>query len=383
MQSGDGGVEQTSSKAMTTINDLLSSLLTEENNNTFYSFSNVDGKQWIMPAKRMKTGMNLYQPSGVKGKLLKKSFPYLHRIGLIRNRLHAEVIHCRLRDDIYRLLCRSFEVDGLEFSIFGGTPSVHQKITIQLSIGNQILGYCKVSDSDEILSLFEHESYILETLHSKGIIGIPRCLFRGTLYDGIGVFIQTTVKTNRSHVVHEWTQLQNRFLINLHEKTKQNLLFENTDYYQTLIALKGHIDWLPEGVDSHIVMTAIENVFSEYKGKEVEFSAYHADFTPWNMFVEHNRLFVFDFEYARMTYPPMLDRYHFFLQTAIFERHWTVEEIIIFIKSKEGKWVDNGMFILYLLGVMAQFTIREQGNVTGDVINSFSIWLNLLKYLLQ
>lgn len=368
---------------MTTINNLLSSLLIEENNNTLYSFSNADGKRWIMPAKRMKTGMNLYQPSGIKGKLLKKLFPYLHRIGLVRKRLHAEVIHCRLRDDMYNLLCQSFGVERLEFSIFGGTPSVHQKITIQLNIGNRILGYCKVSDSEEVLPLFEHESYILETLHAKGIADIPQCLFCGTLYDGIGVFVQTTAKTNRSRVVHDWMPLQNQFLINLYEKTRQKLLFQNTDYYQTLIALKEHIDWLPEGVDGHMVMTAIGNVLSEYSGSEVEFSAYHADFTPWNMFVEDNRLFVFDFEYARLTYPPMLDRYHFFLQTANFERHWTVEEIVTYIQSKEGEWVDNRMFVFYLLSVMSQFAIREQGNVTGDVAKSFSIWSNLLKYLLQ
>lgn len=35
----------------------------------------------------------------------------------------------------------------------------------------------------------------------------------------------------------------------------------------------------------------------------VEYGVYHADFTPWNMSVEEGQLFVFDWEYASLTYP--------------------------------------------------------------------------------
>lgn len=366
---------------MTPISKLLSTLLIKENNNTFYSFVNADGKQWIMPARHMITGLNLYQPSGIKGKLVKRLFPYLYRIGTIRNILHVEIVRCRLRDDIYNLLCQLFGVERLDFSIFGGTPCVHQKITIQLSLDNHILGYCKVSDSKEILSLFQSESHILETLQTKGIADIPQCFFCGTLHDGIGVFVQSTVKTNRSHVAHRWTELQNQFLIDLHEKTKQRLLFEDTDYYQTLTALKRHIDWLPKNVDGHIVMTAIDNILSEYVGRKVEFSAYHADFTPWNMFVECGKLYVFDWEYAQMTYPSMLDRYHHFTQTAIFERRWNADEIIGYLVSGKGKWISPGDFRCYLLDVISRFTIREKGVFQGDMGRTMSVWLSILKYL--
>lgn len=362
-------------------NLLLPSLLESKGGDLFYHFYNAGGKMWIMPAKNMVTAMNLYQPSGIKGKLVKRLFPYLHRFKTACSILHAESAHYELRDDLNKLLCRLLSVECLEFSVFGGTPSVHQKITIQLSAGNRILGYCKVSDHQDVLSLFNKEAAILDTLHEKGMDAIPRCLFCGILRDGIGVFLQSTIKTNHSYVVHEWSALQERFLNDLHEKTKQSILFENTDYYRTLIELKQHLDWLPENVDSTVVEKTINRILSDCCGCDVTYSAYHADFTPWNMFVENNRLFVFDFEYTKMTYPSLLDRYHHFTQTANFEQHWTSRDIITYIKSDKGKWIDRKMYILYLLDVMSRFTMRERSKVEGDVAKSFIIWSDLLIYL--
>ena len=113
----------------------------------------------------------------------------------------------------------------------------------------------------------------------------------------------------------------------------------------------------------------------------VEFGAYHADFTPWNMFEEKGKLFVFDWEYAQMTYPPMLDRYHFFTQTAIFEKHWQEDEIMEYIQCAKGNWINAEAYILYLLDIIARFTIREKGKVSGDVAHTMNIWIELLKQL--
>ena len=99
------------------------------------------------------------------------------------------------------------------------------------------------------------------------------------------------------------------------------------------------------------------------------------------MFMEGKKLFVFDWEYAQLTYPPKLDRYHFFTQTAYFEKHWTISQIIEYINSEQGKWIDQKMYSLYLLEVIARFTVREKGNINGKMAESFQIWIALLEYL--
>ena len=128
------------------ISHLLSFLLNEGGSNTFYTFSNADGKRWLMPAKNMRTAMNLYQPSGIKGKGMKALFPYLYRLGVVNKAVGAEKKRYELVPELKKLLCRLFGTDDIEFSIFCGTPCVHQKITMQISKGARILGYAKFSD---------------------------------------------------------------------------------------------------------------------------------------------------------------------------------------------------------------------------------------------
>ncbi len=358
---------------------LLHRVLRIDEGNAFCRFANADGKVWVMPVQNMRTAMNLYQPSGVKGKLLKRWFPALSWSRIVRRAIHAERVNCVLRTDLRELLAQVLGVDDFEFSVFGGTPCVHQKITIQLSRGEQILGYCKLSDHADIIKLFHRETDVLSLLAQRGLNDcVPQALYCGELNDGVGVFVQSTIKTNHSWVEHEWTVLQEDFLARLQQATQQRLPFEESDYFRTLMDLQEHLDWLPEQVDRMLIVQAIKEVLSVYAGQEVEFSAYHADFTPWNMFVEDGRLFVFDFEYAQMTYPAGLDCYHFFLQTAHFERHWSATEVLDYMQSSAGAWVDKELLKLYLLDVISRFTMREGGRVEGDVAHSMDLWITIL-----
>jgi hypothetical protein len=363
------------------IESILKQILILNQGSTFYSFSNADGKQWIMPEKNMRTAMCLYQPSGIKGKMIKRWFPIFCHIRILRKIIHASKITCILEKELYDILSKSFNTNKLEFSIFCGTPCAHQKITIQLSLGNHIFGYCKVSGNPKIAVLFQGESQILNYLFKRKIYNIPKYIYCGTLPNELHVFIQDTKKTNYSYTIHKWSTLQEDFLLNLYQCTKQNIRFEKSDYYNTLIKLQQHLNWLPQNLDKNIVQSAIDDIISKFNSQEVIFSAYHADFTPWNMFIEKKHLFVFDWEYARLTYPPMLDKYHFFLQTSIFERHWSSDEIIQYIKSDNGQWIDTQKLQFYLLGIISQFTIREKGNAEGDILHSFNIWFSLLSYL--
>lgn len=292
-------------------------------------------------------------------------------------------MQCHLNDNLRLVLEKTFNTKDIEFSVFCGTPSVHQKITMQISKGSHILGYCKISDNDDIASLFDKEAQLLKDMHTKGNANIPECLFCGNLPDGYTLFVQSTSKTLDSKVVHEWGDIHTRFLTDMRNATIQKLRFENSDYFHTIEALREHIEWLPAMVDKSVVERTISDIYNCWQGKEVTFSAYHADFTPWNMFVEKGELFVFDWEYAKMTYPPMLDRYHFFTQTALFERHWTSQDIIRYIGSNEGKWINADNYKAYLIEIIARFTLREQGNVNGDIAMSMKLWSELLSFIIH
>ncbi len=363
------------------IHQLMMGVLDTRSGTVCYSFCNADGKRWLMPVRNMRVAMNLYQPSGRNGKLVKCLFPLLHNVSIVRRIVHAEQFRCRLNMELNQLLERIFQTTDLEFAIFFGTPCVHQKATIQISKGRQILGYCKIVESEDIAMLFGREEKMLHFLEKSHVRGVPRCLYCGQLDNDLFLFVQNTIKTQSSKVVHGWENIHERFIGQMYEKTHREIVFEESDLCRALSNLKEHLDWLPNKVDRPFVARVISDVVNRYSGKTVTYSAYHADFTPWNMFVEKGKLFVFDWEYAKATYPPKLDRYHFFTQTAIFEKYWQEKEIIAYLESTEANWVDREAYTLYLLDVISRFTMREKGFVTGDVAQSMKIWTNLLKYL--
>lgn len=346
----------------------------------YYRWANADGKVWLMPARRLKWAMHLYQPSGWKGKLLKHLFPRLHLVKPVRRLVRAEAVACDVSEALKALFCRVFRVSDVECSLFCGTPGVHQKLTVQLGCGGRILGYAKVTDRAEVFELFRREAALLGELRKKGLEDVPRSLYCKE-WNGLYLFVQDTAKTQASRVLHRWTPLHERFLGDLHRVTRRKVQFEQSDYCAALEQLRARAGWLPGFVDKEFVIGMVDTVLSAQKGRVQEYSAYHADFTPWNTFVEKGRLFVFDWEYARMTYPPGMDRYHYFMQTAIFEKHWQAGEILSEIRSGNVKGLTLDGTTLYLLDVLSRFTARERGKVQGDVARSMRIWAEVLKGL--
>lgn len=92
---------------------------------------------------------------------------------------------------------------------------------------------------------------------------------------------------------------------------------------------------------------------------------FHGDFTPWNMICELDQLKVFDFEYAQKFYPPLLDAYHFCLQTELFvNANFDPAKAYENIKKRliEYKFpykFEIGM-IMYLLHIIYFYTVRSK-----------------------
>lgn len=363
----------------------ISQLTKPDNTKVFFEFRNSDQKRWLIPATHMRTGFNLYQPSGLKGKLLRAVFPLAKRFRSVQKIAGAEINHCRLKEELHRVLCEAFGVNDLEFSLFGGTPSKHQKITIQLFRGKKILGYAKISDNEEIIAYFRHEQNLLDKLNQKGIINTPRCVCLKEIGDGQTIFVQDSQKSNRSKVVHRWTNQHWSFLTGLHEKTAESLSFEKSDFYASMIRLEQHIAFVPE-LHQATITEVLRNVIQHYQNKTVAVCFYHGDFTPWNTFMEKGKLFVFDFEYAQQSYPPYLDWFHFFTQVSIFKHHLNSDQIITRFQAKQkelSRYFPDPSFAYrcYLLDIISFFTNRDQGRYTNDVQKNLKTWCQLIDKL--
>jgi thiamine kinase-like enzyme len=170
----------------------------------------------------------------------------------------------------------------------------------------------------------------------------------------------------------------------MRNKTITKIPFENTDYYKLLHGYSEVLSNYPGNKDR--LSQQIESVLEKYREKDVMFSAYHGDFTPWNTFYNSDKtLHVFDFEYAVKTYPPMLDLYHWFVSDCIFRLHLSADEIYKefrkHITNKYDKNADRNMK-LYLIAQIVFYLYRDGNNLAGDVLENMKIWDRLLDYFL-
>ena len=338
----------------------------------FYELANADGKRWLVPRRGLGVAFCLYQPSGFRGKLLKRFYSLLH-LSAVRRRLGVAVRQCQLKEDFAKLVGEAFGNAPTSFAAFFGTPCIHQKTTIQLCSSDRITGYAKTTPSADIAQLFAREQRILARLAELGMTGIPQIRFVGNV-GSEHVMLQTTVKTRRSHTLHHWDALHQAFVDSLQSKSATTIAYETSDFAADVEFLKNNIADLPDFAQE-TVSKAFADVARRYSGRHVEFMAYHADFTPWNMFVESGRLFVFDWEYARLTYPCRLDRYHFELQTAYFERH--LEPCAVMEELRQQAWFSSSSCIDYLVSVVSLYLRREGKEIESNPMLKY--WMELIK----
>ncbi len=356
-------------------------------NRKYLKITNKDGKVWLMPKRHMKTGLELYQPSSKKGLLLKRWLPWVYWLKPLMGKLGMSDIEYVMDPQIHHIIEREFNQNAVEYSVFEGTPCVHQKTTIQIFKGENILGYCKVTKNPELYGIFQHEQKLLGWLHEKGVGQIPECPYCGKTEDGNIVFLQTTTKTLNSLVGHELGIKQLEFLSMLKVKTGVEMLYYESDQYQTICSLKAHENLLTVS-QQKIMSWAVDAIETYYGAQKQLFCAYHADFTPWNMFEDAGRLFVFDFEYGRCSYMPYLDMFHFLTQTAIFERELSAKQIYEEMLGRETElkeFFDNPWmaYLIYLVDVTARFVVRDGLSRTSDVDKLIKIWFELMELIMN
>lgn len=325
------------------------------------SLTNVDGKRWWLPLDDLRTSLCLYQPGSVKGKLLKTALPAIASVKPLGSALTRRIGGERLTVDLLpaarQAIAEAFATDDFSWAMFGGTPSPHSKPTVQVWRGRDLLGYCKFTDSEALFKqLFIHESVILTNLHRSGMAHVPQALACRELIDGLYFFAQSTEKTPRSHTPHGWTQAHTRFIAALEESTMQRLKWEETDTYNSLTSLGTDLTRLhPEHREA--VARHLDGILAHMAGKEVEAVTVHGDFTPWNSaLTPQGDLFVFDWEYASRAGVRGLDKCHFLVQSAIFERHLDLDSIVEELNMVN---TDATTLRIYLLDILSRFSARD------------------------
>ncbi|MBW3090922.1 phosphotransferase [Bifidobacterium miconisargentati] len=365
--------------------DLIETIaLKEKHGAAYYDLHNSAGKRWLIRDSFVRTAFGLYQPTALKGKAVKFAFPLIHHSPAICRALGFVRANYSLVPGI-RMLFSDLFGGPVDCSFFGGTPGAHQKVVMQISRGPQVLAYCKATDNPEVAALFEREAGNLLYLHDHGVNRVPKALYCGQI-GGLTLFCQTNV----SDVKRTTTILTARhraFLTDLHTRTVQRMRFEDTDYYEKLRHLQGVIQRISDADERDVVRKAVDFVIGRYEGEEVDFGFHHGDFTPWNIADTPEGIAVFDFEYAKRTYPPYLDACHFYMQTQFFvHKRRDMRRILDdYMGDKHVEKLLHGdrlwCMLLYLLAVIDLYLSR--GHENEDEMELRTCRIDMLKEVMR
>lgn len=265
---------------------------------------------WLVPLDHRHataSSFALFQPILASAKLMKSASVIASKLGaaplLSASRLHVS--------GAPELLADLFRTRNLSYAFFTGTDSPHRKATVQIMDRNgHILGYAKVTRNPLIKPLIEHEATMLD--HLKGLdlqtANTPNVLFMGNASDAT-VLVTDTQKTPQSKTRTSLIQAHIDFLNELALKTA------STGENQTAGTLRSRYEKLAPRLTVDW-QQRIERCLNHLAGHGDSLGPSvlsHGDFTPWNTFFSHDRLYVFDWEYASHNHPAGYDLIHYLL----------------------------------------------------------------------
>lgn len=345
-----------------------------------------NGKRWLLSTEDFKLSLCLFHPNNWKGKLFRSAIIVLHKLHCVTILPAVSVVNYELDKHIYKHLTIVYRCSRFDYSIYSNDDGITPKQTIQVVNSGVILGYCHLSDSDKLLPKFEYEQEFLNYIKDKSIEDIPIPLYLGVC-DNKAIFCQSTIMTKNSRYSNSWNEIHTEFLKLLLSKTEIVLPFEQTDFYHLLLKFENISSQINDNNNICVLKEGIDNIFKVYQNKIVHFCACHWDFTPWNMFVEKENLFVFDWEYAQKSFPPFIDYFHFFTQDCILNKGMADPKEIIndYLEKKHREFTNFSnqdiTFLCYLVAIVLFYFSEHKGFSEKD--KSYQCWIGLINILNQ
>lgn len=367
--------------------ELLNKLFKESEKDKEYIVFHHSDKTWVMPSENLEPALEMYQPSTMKGKVLKSCIKLFHTNEKILHKLGCEKKKLSFNVDILSYLQKTINEKNIYIAAYMGDTTTKQnnKATLQVYNDQRIFCYVKVSEEPEVLENFSREIDSLKYLEEKGITNIPKVLGDGGI-QGLRVFVQSTDKPLKQQVRLEFGRKQVEFIDNIVKKTEKNIRYEASQFYESIQYLKSVTAEFKEQEQS-VIKEAVRQVETYAQEKGLEFAFSHGDYTPWNVYYADGKLFAFDFEYCYQTMPCYMDVFHYFTQFSIMGQHNDAEKTILLYQRNQEKlkeYIENPdiVYVCYLLHIIAFYHNRTE-EMTEQVKQQMKVWIELLEHFVS
>ncbi|MCB1331085.1 MAG: hypothetical protein KDK28_17290 [Maritimibacter sp.] len=253
-------------------------------------------RYWLIPLLSRRAalaGLAMFHPVSRLGHLSKVAARIA--IGAGVDRLWARQ---RIAFDISGLTADYFDEPVEHIAMFTGTDGPHRKSAIEF-IGprGRVLGFAKITRAPHIAPFLRTEAETLRRLEDLVLESgeTPKCL---AFQDGgdVAIIVTDSRKTHSTRSPTAITEPHRRFLAELARKTQRDADgVVRADLAQRFRDARAGLPPHWKARFAHGARLLADN--------DIKVGLAHGDFTPWNCYLEADRIYVFDWEYADFAYP--------------------------------------------------------------------------------
>jgi len=296
-----------------------------DNNKNFYGYLTfTDGRGYLLSLDSVSSainGLSLYNAQNLKGRFFKNILQLgfkMHLGGILffKHFTHLQSVVFLKNEPNHLFLEHLKSVVGnnnISFSISLGTPSHHRKPVIQISDKKgQILFYVKVGGNEITNALVKNEARILKFLQTKELsFEVPQISdfgeWQGRVYCMQATSQRQTQKAPQT-LSFEYLKAA-KCCADLHS---QLFRLQDSEYWKDITR---RIDRISGEYYYHLLLLGKEKVEKNFENYLLPFHFCHGDFASWNALQLKDRIYIFDWEYARFEASPGYDLFHFVFQS--------------------------------------------------------------------
>jgi thymidylate kinase len=284
---------------------------------TMSLINNPDGSvRWIWPTRQTQPlFLKFYNKQSVKSRVLFTLFRLVFKFHL-QSFVFKKKTFFLEQNSLQEM---DFDLQS-DWALFTGTPGPNNKLIVYFE-EHGVGSFLKIACTPRTRELVEKET---NTLNRLGSYDLQNLVVPSIVHASSGLLCQAELAGQQKRS-GKLTMVHFNALIELNDLTAFKMPLIEINSWQNikhdLATLSNSNDLrLPKGMIRKL--NRLIGEINEYA--DVEICLCHGDFTPWNMFVEKDLLYVYDWELADPMRPIGFDVFHFFIQQGILvdRKNW-------------------------------------------------------------
>ena len=347
--------------------------------------------RWIYPSKlKAPTFLNFYNSSSLRAKIFTVTIKILFALKL-SNLIKSNKVYLPIHEGslLQRILDK---YPDYNHSIFTGTVGKNRKIIVELNNGYKSLVFAKVAISNTSKDLIQNEFHVLSKLKHENLtsIYVPEVL----AYNEKDLLEISNIKPKRYNQPSKLIDVQIAALTQVNGINHKHIKWKNMREKHEIEDLIGNLKVkviVDNGLDRQRIDSYLEKISLLHKiiNNETSLSCglAHGDFTPWNMYVNHEKLYIYDWELSKENMPVLFDLFHYIFQSEVMinrsgyahvkDEIGRVLSLISTKKMIEKFNVDiNRVFTFYLIYISSYYIdiYSEQKELHTQAFWLFEVW---------